>query len=91
LRANGKYVVFGFAGQPQEYDLLSEKIENRKLIHYSSLLEPYRDELSPLANYLALGQINPVIYERIPLHEAARAHRLLESGVVTGKVVLTCN
>jgi len=91
LRANGKYVVFGFAAQPQEYDRLFEKIETWNLIHYNILLEPYRDELSPLANYLASGQINPLVYERVPLHEAPRAHRLLESGVVTGKVVLTCN
>jgi len=91
LRADGKYVVFGFAAQPQEYDRLFEKIETRKLIHYNTLLEPYHNELSPLANYLASGQINPVVYERVPLHEAPHAHRLLESGVVTGKVILTCN
>lgn len=100
LRANGKYVIFGFAVQPQEYDRLFEKIEtwstgnssdNRELIHYNTLLEPYVEELSPLANYLASGKISPLVYERIPLHEAPRAHRLLESGIVTGKVVLTCN
>ena len=100
LHTNGKYIVFGFAAQPQEYDRLFEKVEtwgmhndheNRKLIHHNILLEPYRNELSPLVNYLASGQINPLVYERVPLHEAPRAHRLLESGVVTGKVVLTCN
>jgi len=100
LRANGKYVIFGFAVQPQEYDRLFEKIDkwsthngsdNRELIHYNTLLEPYVEELSPLANYLASEEISPLVYERVPLREAPRAHKLLESGVVTGKVVLTCN
>ena len=98
LRADGKYVVIGFAALPQEYDRLFEKIqdwrtrsEHGELLHYNSLLEPYAEELSPLASYLAAGKITPLVHERVPLHEAARAHQLLESGVVTGKVVLTCN
>jgi len=97
LRAYGKYVVIGYAGPPQEYDRLLGVIQSRRangdrgeLLHYRSLLEPYVEELSPLADYLALGKIAPLIHERVPLHEAARAHQLLESGVVTGKVVLTC-
>ena len=99
LRAGGKYVIVGFSVLPQEYDRLFEKIqawsarddhERGELIHYNSLLEPYVEELSPLADYLAMGKINPLVHERIPLHEAARAHQILESGVVTGKVVLTC-
>ena len=100
LHANGKYVVVGFAVSPQEYDLLFEKIitwnerndsDKRDLIHYNVLLEPYIEELSPLANYIASGKINPLVYERVPLREAPRAHQLLESGNVTGKVVLICN
>jgi NADPH2:quinone reductase len=34
------------------------------------------------------GVIRPAIQERIPLAEAARAHALLESGKVLGKLVL---
>lgn len=37
---------------------------------------------------LAEGSIKPVVAERIPLHEAARAHELLEQGGYAGKVVL---
>jgi NADPH2:quinone reductase len=37
---------------------------------------------------LARGAIRPPIHERIPLAEAARAHALLESGTVLGKLVL---
>jgi NADPH2:quinone reductase len=41
-----------------------------------------------LFNYLADGKIKPHIFERIPLSEAARAHELLESGTVQGKLIL---
>lgn len=35
------------------------------------------------------GRIKPVIGARLPIEQAAEAHRLLSSGEVTGKVVLT--
>jgi NADPH2:quinone reductase len=38
---------------------------------------------------LAAGQVKPVISATLPLARAAEAHRLLESGAVIGKVVLT--
>ena len=41
-----------------------------------------------LFDYLANKKINPHIFERIPLAEAARAHELLESGKVQGKLIL---
>ena len=34
------------------------------------------------------GAVAPVIHATLPLAEAAEAHRLLESGTHTGKVVL---
>jgi len=37
---------------------------------------------------LADGRIKPHIFERIPLSNAARAHELLESGTVQGKLIL---
>jgi len=98
LRADGKYVVIGLAAPPQEHDRLYGMIrawhapgDRGELLHYRSLLEPYIEELSPLADLLARGKIAPLVHERVPLREAARAHQLLESGVVTGKVVLTCD
>jgi NADPH2:quinone reductase len=41
-----------------------------------------------LFSYLADGKIKPHIFERIPLSDAARAHELLESGAVQGKLLL---
>ena len=42
---------------------------------------------SPIA-LLAVGKIKPVVAERIPLIEAAKAHALLERGGYAVKVVL---
>jgi NADPH:quinone reductase-like Zn-dependent oxidoreductase len=50
--------------------------------------EWYRATLMELLDSLAAGEIKPVVAERIPLAEAARAHELLESGRYAGKVVL---
>jgi NADPH2:quinone reductase len=48
----------------------------------------YRETLTELLDLLAAGKIKPVVAERIPLAEAARAHELLERGRYAGKVVL---
>lgn len=48
----------------------------------------YRRTLTELLDLLAAGQIKPVVAERIPLAESARAHELLERGRYAGKVVL---
>jgi NADPH2:quinone reductase len=41
-----------------------------------------------LFRYLKEGTVKPHIRERIPLAEAPRAHQLLESRSVTGKLIL---
>jgi len=51
----------------------------------------YRETLTELLESLAAGRIKPVVAERIPLVEAARAHELLERGGHAGKVVLVAN
>ncbi len=48
----------------------------------------YRETLAELLDSLAVGKLKPVVAERIPLAEAARAHELLERGEYGGKVVL---
>ena len=51
----------------------------------------FREDLIKLLNLLAQKQINPIIAERLPLAEVARAHVLLEKSAVSGKLILTCN
>jgi NADPH2:quinone reductase len=41
-----------------------------------------------LIRLLAEGVIKPPIFERLPLAQARRAHELLESGKVLGKIIM---
>ena len=50
--------------------------------------KPYREDWATLFQWLAEGKIKPVIAARFPILEAAQANALLESGQVTGNVVL---
>lgn len=50
--------------------------------------EWFREDLSRLFQFLVTRQIQPVIAERLPLREAARANELLEKSQVSGKLVL---
>src|SRR5215208_4107058 len=51
----------------------------------------YREDLIALLELLRQGKIKPIIAERIPLDEVARAHELLGRGAVMGKIVLLCD
>jgi NADPH:quinone reductase-like Zn-dependent oxidoreductase len=51
-------------------------------------IEWYRETLAELLDLVAAGRIKPVVAERIPLVEAARAHEMLERGGYAGKAVL---
>jgi NADPH:quinone reductase-like Zn-dependent oxidoreductase len=50
----------------------------------------FRDDLTRLLEMLRAKLIRPVISEKIPLRDAARAHQLLEQSSVSGKIVLMC-
>lgn len=50
--------------------------------------KPFRDDLSLLFNLLAEGKIKPLITTRLPLLEARKANELLESGSISGNIVL---
>jgi NADPH:quinone reductase-like Zn-dependent oxidoreductase len=48
------------------------------------------EDLSLLLAMLREKTISPVIAERLPLRDAARAHELLEAAAVSGKIVFMC-
>jgi NADPH:quinone reductase-like Zn-dependent oxidoreductase len=48
----------------------------------------YRQTLTDLLASLAAGELAPIVAERVPLAEAARAHERLERGDRVGKLVL---
>jgi NADPH:quinone reductase-like Zn-dependent oxidoreductase len=49
----------------------------------------FREDLTKQIALLAEGKIKPIVAERLPLEEVARAHELLEHSQVQGKLVLT--
>src|SRR5215207_1098626 len=75
------------------YLIPGEKRITTYSIQWLKRLRPawYREDLSALLELLRQGKIEPIIAERIPLDEVARAHELLGKGSVMGKIVLLCD
>ncbi len=102
LAKNGRLVWFGVAAVKKDglrvipFTLLTVMLlklmpGSRQLLLTPDLSKEnawYRATLTELLDLLAEGKINPIVAERIPLTEAARAHELLERGGYAGKVVL---
>lgn len=57
-------------------------------IEYQRNPQLFKDDLNQLFKLLKSGQIRPVISARFPILEAAKANELLESGQVSGNIVL---
>lgn len=51
-------------------------------------MRPFRQDWAVLFEMLAAGKINPIIAAKFPILEATKANQLLESGQVTGNIVL---
>lgn len=94
----GQIIWFGMAAGPPQGNL-AEQLGAKfvKSAGIRTFMLPSIFELDPalmarsakiLFKYLADKRIKPHIYERLPLSEAARAHKLLESGKVQGKLIL---
>jgi len=76
---------------------LNLKPDSRKVIPYSIQTlkrrkpEWFREDLQIVFNLLKQQKIKPIVSTRLPLNQAVRAHELLESGSISGKIVLICN
>ena len=100
LRRGGIYVGYAnplslsrtlrFLGQVILLHLLPNGRSARYYGTGSSLLNrrPFLEDWATLFKLLEEGKIKPVIAKRYPLLEAAQANALLESGQVTGNIVL---
>ena len=98
LARNGRLVQIGLiAGSRAQIDLRAV-LQKRLTLTGSTLRARSVEEMGALARelethvwpLLAAGTVRPVVHATFPLQHAAEAHRLLESGDVIGKVVLTC-
>lgn len=99
LRTGGRLVVIGFqGGRKAELDL-GRLLAKRAMITSiglrsrpvdgpagkGAIIEAVRREVWPM---IADGRLRPIVHTRIPLPEAATAHRLLDAGGVLGKILL---
>ncbi|MBM0233624.1 NAD(P)H-quinone oxidoreductase [Micromonospora sp. STR1_7] len=96
LATNGRLVVIGMqGGRKAELDLgalltkrasvAATALRSRPLAEKAEIVRGVRDEVWPLVE---AGTVRPVVDRRLPMTEAADAHRLVESNDHFGKVLL---
>lgn len=86
LATGGRVVVCGgHAGEIVPLDLIELFREERSVIGCARATEP---ELRQVIELVGRGELTPVVSDRLPLGEAAAAHRLLEERRQFGKVLL---
>jgi putative PIG3 family NAD(P)H quinone oxidoreductase len=96
LALEGRLVVIGFQGGSRaEMDLRKLFLKRAALFSASLRARPVAEKTTICAEVaehvwplVADGTIRPVVGRTMPLAEAAEAHRLMESGASTGKIVL---
>ncbi|MEW2143539.1 NAD(P)H-quinone oxidoreductase [Micromonospora vinacea] len=97
LATGGRLVVIGMqGGRKAELDLgallakrasvTATSLRSRPLAEKAEIVQGVRDEVWPLVEE---GRIQPIVDRRLPMTEAAQAHRLVESSDHFGKVLLT--
>jgi NADPH:quinone reductase len=92
----GTLVVYGGLGGKAQLDLQptlrasknSPAIRQFSIHTWDHLPEERRAGMRALIDMLAAGKLRPRIHARLPLTDAARAHEMLESGAVLGKLLL---
>jgi NADPH2:quinone reductase len=97
LARDGRLVQIGLMGGAETTISLRPVLNRRLTITGSTLRIRTPEEKGAIAAalereiwpLLEAGRVSPVIHATVPLEAAARAHEMLESGEVIGKVVLT--
>lgn len=92
----GMLVIYGALGGKAQFDLLpalrlsknSPAVRQFTIHTWDHLVEERRAGMRAIIDMLAAGKLHPRIHARLPLAEARRAHEMLESGAVLGKLLL---
>lgn len=98
LAVGGRLVVIGLQGGTRGELDLGALLAKRATVHATSLrARPPAEKAEIVAAVRAhvwpaveAGEVRPVVDRVLPLDDAAQAHRVLESSVHVGKVVLAC-
>ncbi|OZG29076.1 NAD(P)H-quinone oxidoreductase [Williamsia sp. 1138] len=97
LAKDGRLVVIGMQGGVKAEVNLGALLAKRGTIHATALRgRDLEDKAAIVADtvattwpMIAAGRVKPVVGATFPLGDAAKAHALLDSGKVTGKILLT--
>jgi putative PIG3 family NAD(P)H quinone oxidoreductase len=97
LARNGRLAIIGMQGGIKAELNINTLLRKNGTVHAASLRGRPESEKFAICQqverniwpWVHAGLVTPVIGATLPLQEAAAAHQLLESGEVTGKIVLT--
>ena len=93
----GQIIWYGMAAGPPQLNMTEllaagfmDSLGIRTFSVYNILERPelMKPSTDKLLGYMSEGKIKPHIHGRLPLSEAAKAHELLESSAVMGKLIL---
>ncbi|GAA3078965.1 NAD(P)H-quinone oxidoreductase [Streptosporangium carneum] len=96
LRSGGRLVVIGMQGGSRGELDLGALLAKRASVHGTTLRARPVDEKGVIVRGVVenvwplvdAGVVRPVIHSRVPMDDAAEAHRILESGEHVGKILL---
>ena len=83
----------GGSGVETDFGLIQRKhltvtgstLRSRTIVQKAAIIAALKEEVRPL---WAAGKLRPFTYKQFPLAEAAQAHRLMESSLHIGKILL---
>jgi NADPH:quinone reductase-like Zn-dependent oxidoreductase len=88
LGRDGRLITPGAVGDPEvSFSVWGIVGKRARIEGIAGQLTP-RDVFARLLEQVARGELHPWVEREFPLAEAAQAHRLIEAGEVTGRVVL---
>jgi putative PIG3 family NAD(P)H quinone oxidoreductase len=98
LAPGGRLVVIGMQGGVKAEIDLGVLLRRNGTLHATTLRGRTADQKAEICAqverhvwpWIAAGIVKPVIDRVVPITEAADAHRALEAGDVTGKILLSC-
>jgi putative PIG3 family NAD(P)H quinone oxidoreductase len=96
LRTGGRLIVIGLQGGAKAEIDLRTLLAKRAAVHGTTLRSRPVDEKGAIVRgvvgsvwpLVAAGAVRPVVYAEVPMAEAAKAHRMLDSGEHVGKILL---
>ena len=97
LATGGRLVIIGFQGGTKGELDIQALLRKRASVTATSLRARPLEEKAAICcgvvenvwPHVAAGRIRPIVETTMPLEDVARAHRLMEDGAHTGKILLT--